>query len=473
MDMEKGDFEASGASGTGQKKGDLDALLGTYVKSSSTTDFKGKISGGEKWTYAASVIERYALQAQARVAMLWAFMRIPVNERPKRSHPVCRCRRWLRPSVDDRSKLVKPAIYKHCATGKAFYGGLEICGRGFACPVCSPKISEKRAAEVRKAVSQWVASGGVCLFVTTTFPHYKKDSLSSLMASFKAAMVRFRSGRQFDGFKKEIGFVGLIRALETTWGDVNGFHPHGHEIWFCRFAVLADLMELKSKIFKFWSRAVVASGLSAPSYDRGVTVKIAETEDQCQDRLAEYMAKTGLEVDEFAPVWGVDDEMVKAHSKNGKPGRFTPFDFLRQQYNPENSDNLKKHYLSLFIEFVEGFKGFAQVFWSPGLKAKFDLEDITDEKAAQEGEEPSIHLTNIEPSIWAFVIGVKDHRAELINKATEGGLCAVFAYFDELLDRYYLEHHSDDFERLSHDAQYLLALPDSAFISSKKDSNHV
>lgn len=471
------------------------AFLGTYAESSPTPQKRDK-KEGEKWDQAAVLKERYALQAVARKAMFEAFYRVPKEERPKHPHRVVECRRSLRPVPEEKGKFFKPAIFRHKATGNTFYAGHQICASGRACPLCAGKIGETRAEEIRKAVYQWVQDGGICLFVTPTFPHYAKDSLQVLVESFQGALKRFRKGASFDRLKEALGYVGIIRSLETTWGEANGWHPHSHEIWFCRpeeglreRLLLAakesrqhwietgkkistgELLALKHKLYEKWRAAVVASGLSEPSFERGLHIEVAETEEECRSRLAEYMAKTGLEFDESQPVWGVDDELVKVHSKRGKPGRFTPFDFLREQYNPENDKTRKVRYRQLFAEFVEEFKGMAQVYWSPGLKARFDLKEISDEDAAEESKEPSTLLTEIAPPIWAFVIGIEDYRAQLLVEAKEKGALGVREYLSSLLDQYYLIHYESDFEHLSHDARYLLALPESSFVSTSGNSS--
>jgi hypothetical protein len=447
-----------------------DPNLGIYAESSPPL-INQSLTKGEKWDWEASLVERYALQSVAREAMLEAFYRIPEGDRPKRAHKVTMCRRWLRPSAQNPSRLVKPAIFRHRDTGNTFYAGHQICASGRACPLCSAKIGEGRAKEIRAAVRQWVHDGGICLFVTLTVPHYVTDSLADLLGGFQEALKRFRKGASFDRLKAALGYEGLIRALETTWGQENGWHPHSHEIWFVRPGEGFDLDALRVKLYERWKASVLAAGLPEPSFRRGLDIKIAETEEQTRERLAEYMAKTGLKVDENAPVWGVDDELVKVHSKRGKPGRYTPFDFLREQYNPETDDAAKARFRRLFAEFVEEFRGVAQVYWSPGLKARFDLEEVSDEQHAQEGEEPSSHLSDVHPHVWAFVIGVKDHRAELLKNAKEGGWPCARAYLDDLLGRYYLDHFQDDFDRLSADARYLLSLPEDSFVSISGDTS--
>lgn len=435
-----------------------------------------------KWDSDAQLGERFALQFQARKAMLEHHYSLPESER-KKPHRVCNCRRDLRPTVVDEVagkkvyEMSKPEIFRHKKTGNTFFGGLQVCASVYACPVDAPKISEERGAEIRKAVTTHVQSGGVCLFVTLTFPHYRSDSLSSSVTALKDSLKRFRKGKAYDSIMADLGYSGLIRSVEVTWGDENGWHPHCHEIWFVSpdfiksakatlglddshvFSVdaLTALCEshLKPDLFDKWKRAVVASGLSAPSYERGMVIKACETEEQLQDRLADYLVKTGLEK---AP-WGVDDELTKLHSKRGKPGRFTPFDFLRQQYNVELSKGDKFRFRCLFAEFVTSFKGTAKIYWSPGLKAKFKIADLSDEQIAEEQTENAESEYTVPRPLWVSVIGFKDHRAALLLKIKNEGVQAAKAYISSLLDLYFgedLELYAQAYDLLPPNLQYIL-----------------
>lgn len=471
-----------------------DPTLGNYAESSSPPVREGK-NRSSAWSKADANVERYCLQSMARMAMLEHHYRQPKDDRPKRAHKVCACRRELRPIPGMQGKLYRPAIFQHKETGGTFYGGHIICASPRACPLCALKVGEERAQEIRTAVDAWMASGGLVLFVTPTFPHYAKDSLSDLLASFKSALSAFRGGKSAQKIRKELGYFGLIRALETTWGEKNGWHPHSHELWFIRpsddlkaslidsakrsrqhyintgkretFGVIPHLQE---KLWNLWFRACIKSGLSAPSHQHGIRVEMAESEEQTRSRLSEYLAKSGLDLDPSAPVWGSDDELVRVHSKRGKPERYTPFDFLREQFNPESTKQQKARFRELFAEFVEGYRGMAAVFWSRGLKAQFKIAEVSDQEAAEKLEEPSFRIADINAHRWAFVIGIHDHRAQLLNHAAESGISGVNAFLDELLQRYYLDHCTDNFSRLAPDARYVLSLPIDAFRPFINDS---
>ncbi|MGM9117332.1 hypothetical protein ACTFF4_05615, partial [Campylobacter jejuni] len=83
------------------------------------------------------------------------------------------------------------------------------------------------------------------------------DDLKALVGDSKrshglrAALRRFRQSRTYRHFKEDTGITGLIRNLEVTYGDANGWHPHVHELWFLprRFSDRA-IARLKSQLFQ-------------------------------------------------------------------------------------------------------------------------------------------------------------------------------------------------------------------------------
>jgi hypothetical protein len=435
------------------------SALGNYAESSSLVDSKGKKVLASGWDADARTVEKYAMQTQARKALLNAHYSKLEENRPSKAHRVCNCRRDLRPiyaglgaNRKRQYEMSKPEIYKHADTGATFYGGTVLCGSPYACPVCASKINEIRATEIRKAVSEWVNSGGVCLFVTLTFPHSRFDTFEDLMTLFtKKALKHFRGGKTYQDIKEDLGFKGLIRSTETTWGEANGWHPHSHEIWFVKpdlfkqdeslnvpFSKMGNslkefiLTPIKTRLFNKWRSSCVAAGLEAPSYERGLNVKIAETEEELQARLAEYLTKTGMEK---AP-WGVDDELVRHNVKKGKEGRFTPFDFLRNQFDDTYTKDQRNRFLKLFAEYVEGFKGVAKIFWSHGLKGYFKINDITDEQAAEEKTQKAKLELTIPPATWVFVYSINDHRAELLLKVKNEGVLVAKKWLKGLLQHY-------------------------------------
>lgn len=406
------------------------APLGKYAECSSArvpSSFEVDSATGEirreGWSHSSALVERYALQSQARRAMLEVHRRDGVEGR---AHKVTRCRRWLRP----RGKFAPTyaEVHRHHDTGRTFFSGTEICASASACPVCSAKIAERRAEEVQAAVDAWIAQGGICLFVTLTVPHTAQDSITAMVQGFRRGLELFRGGRGGKAINDALGRVGVIRALEVTWGAVNGWHPHSHEIWFCRPSVVPV-----EAIISRWLDSAQAAGFQRPSVAHGVTIKRAESTEEAAARLAEYLAKLGKgDSKDSRPLWGAADELVRAHSKRGRYRRFTPWDFLRAQFDPETSTMARGRYRELFGEYVQAFKGVALLFWSRGLKARFAIAEKTEAETAEESREETDSLARIEADQWECLFVRADHRPTVLLLAQFGGADAVRRFISSL-----------------------------------------
>lgn len=378
-----------------------------------TIDQKTGEIRGLGWSWSGALVERYAMQSQARRALLEAWRAAGGQGR---AHKVTRCRRWLRPRGGGPLAPVYAEVYRDRTTRRAHYGGTDICGSPWACPVCSAKIAERRAVEVRAAVDQWIASGGLCLFVTLTVPHTGADRLSPMIQRFRRALDLYRSGRAALAIRQVLGYVGLIRALENTWGQVNGWHPHSHEIWFCR----PESIPLDALVAR-WQDSAQAAGFERPSSAHGFRLDVVQDSASAAVRLAEYLAKAGREPESQRRAWDAADELTRAHSKRGRLRRYTPWDFLRGQFDQGVPVAERIRQRELFAEYVQAFKGLAQLFWSRGLKSRFDLVDLSDEHLAEESREPADMLARLEPEQWDLLFRGDDHRATLLVLAQVGG----------------------------------------------------
>lgn len=323
--------------------------------------------------------ERYAMQSVARKAL--------PHER------VSKCLRL----VNNRSNV---EVWKHTKMQKAFYNGLLVCGSVWNCPICAAKISEKRRLELKQAFNAYKAEDGHMAFLTLTFSHSKFDSLQDILNKFLKASKRFKSGRAYQDIKKQMGIEGTIKALEVTYSDNNGFHPHSHEIIFYKNECNFD--EVKKMLWIMWKNACEAVGLSA-NEQYGLTLQSGEDAN-------EYLSKFGR------GNWSLEQEMTKAHIKKGKnESSLTPFDFLKYYLESE-----EKKYLRLFQEYAMVFKGRRQLVWSKGLKKRFAIEDKTDEEVAKERTEEADLLGLIDYKDWKIILKY-DLRSELLNTIEQYG----------------------------------------------------
>mgnify|MGYP000131855471 CR=1 FL=1 len=300
------------------------------------------------------------------------------------------------------------AMHKSKEHGSCSYSGLQTCGSVWSCPVCAAKITTRRRNEVRTAMEQHLEQGGQLYFITYTFPHTNSQSLNELNGLFSEALRVFRASYEYKKFKKMVGYDGLIRALEVTFGFANGWHPHTHEVVFASRKV--SFRNIKNTLFKAWKNACVKAGLPAPSYRRGLDVKGG-------DKAAEYVTKYG-------------NELTMAHVKKARGDRFTPFDLLRN-YMHEND----KQVGAKFVEFAEAMKGKRQLFWTKGLKSRFGIDDMDDEQLAAKIEDDTLMLGKIPFDKWRAVIRY-NARATLLILGQKHGFEKVEQVIDDLYMTY-------------------------------------
>ena len=306
-------------------------------------------------------------------------------------------------------------IWQSAEHGTAFYGGLQTCGSVWACPVCAAKIAERRRAELQSAMALHKASGGCVNLLTLTTPHQKTDRLADLLDMQAKALHRFWRDRAVVAVFKEMGTVGHVRAVETTHGrkseSNNGWHPHYHCLIFGGVGVdlkrfdASQLRDWRVRLYLRWAACCVKSGLGEPSFDHGLRLDGGE-------KAGNYVVK-----------WGLEDEMTKGHTKKALHGE-TPFDFLRAYL----ADPTDRQAAALFKEFAETFKGRRQLSWSKGLKARFAIEDATDDDLSNRPQDAAILLGLVTPEQWADVLRV-DGRATVLEISASGGWDRLQRYF--------------------------------------------
>lgn len=317
------------------------------------------------------------------------------------------------------------AVMYSASMKKAHFGGLMVCGSVWTCPPCAAKVSERRKNEVVQATDLHKAQGGGLYMVTLTTSHKRSDDLGDWLARFSDARARMRRQRAYRDLVQRMGHVGNIRALEVTYGDSNGWHPHEHGLWLTD-KPLSDtrLRQLRSELFALWRRACLAAGLPLPNRARGVNVIVMES-------AAEYIAKFGRE-----PRWGVGSEMVKQHSKVGQAKSLSPFDLLRL-YQEGSTDGSHKRFGALFVIFAKAFFGKRQIIWSDGLKELFGIKQASDEEIAEQEADDAAELVRITATQWRCVLHQKaDVRQILLERAESGGHDAVVAYLSQLMETF-------------------------------------
>jgi len=285
------------------------------------------------------------------------------------------------------------------------FQGLQTCALSWLCPVCSPKIAERRAREIESAMAICKAQGGQVLMPTFTAPHQRKDALVETLDRIKKALRSMGQSRRYRQLQDRLSVAGRITATEITHGEAHGWHPHFHELWFFDRAGV-DLVALEAELFTMWRAACLKFGLGAPSRKHGVVV-------QHGSRAAQYVSKMG------AKEWGLADEISKASSKAGRGGSRSAWQLLDCMLDPEATPAHQKRAAALFSEYAEATKGRRQLAWSPGLKNRYAIPEMDDEELCAKAEEDAILIAQIPLDAWR-AIRLQKMQPHILNAAQYG-----------------------------------------------------
>lgn len=358
----------------------------------------GEILGGEvAFDPMVKRVERFMLQSVVRVLM--------------GSSRTAKCLRWRQ--VNRQVEVWRSHEYR-----TAMYAGLQTCGSVWACPVCAAKIAERRRVEIIGAMTAHKAAGGTVCMLTLTAPHQRADAIGDLLPKHAQALRSFWSLKAVRVVLAEMGVIGQIRAAEVTHGRRsefnNGWHPHHHILLFAGACVDlvafggAYLKDWSARLYVQWAKCCESAGLGLPTYLHGLKLDDGT-------KAASYVSK-----------WGLEDEMTKGHTKKASKGE-TPFDFLRSVL----ADAGDKQGGRLFVEFAEAFKGKRQLTWSPGLKARFGVGEVTDEELSAKLDDCARMLGTITVQQWRDVLRVEG-RGLVLQLAAAGGWEAVERYLSEI-----------------------------------------
>jgi hypothetical protein len=304
---------------------------------------------------------------------------------------------------------IADAVTVHVKDGRAHFSGIETCGSIWTCPVCATKISAKRRLEVGTAITGHWGAGGEVYMMAFTAAHYRGQGLKSLKGRITRAWSKLKAGAPWKRIKERFGLSGDIRALEVTWTTANGWHPHIHVLLFIdRRLSDVDRIKLQAWLFGRWNAIVMREG-APPCNHRLFRLERCAT----PEAAGEYVAK-----------WGAEYEMTHLHSKRAKGGGMSPWDML--DLIGRGGDHARR----LFREFADAMKGARHLTWSQGLKARYGVDEVTDEEAAEEDGAAPIALTVAGKDF--DVIHHKGRAVSILEAAEEGGQPAVIALVEAL-----------------------------------------
>ncbi len=327
-------------------------------------------------------------------------------------------------------------VWHQPRTKSGTVSGTQTCGSVWGCPVCAAKIAERRCQEVAGAIAAHRAAGGVVLAVALTFRHERGDVLADILGRFLAAVRAMQSGAPWVRFRERWSVLGVVRSTECTWGMANGYHPHAHMLFFLepprtldmatgeRVPVadwLPDVAGFRGQLLQRWQAVADRFGFTMEEV-RGVVVQ--STADFDAKVIAGYVAKYGHEPEQRR--WSAAHEVVKGHTKRGKPGRLTPWDFLRR-YVAADTVEARSAWAARWREYVAAFAGVAQLRWSPKLREWLGLEaERSDAEVAAEQAEDGVLLARLYLDQWRAVWRV-GKVLDLLQAAAMGDAVAVWA----------------------------------------------
>lgn len=387
-------------------------------------------------TYDPRVVraERYMLLAAARGVLYTEGLRQQLQHANK-IHATTKCR-YITRNQDVR-------VMQSMEHGNAFYADLVTCGSVWSCPVCSALIQERRRVELERAINWAYENDLQPVMVTITSPHKSWHTMKELLVQQADALAMLRKGAAYDRFKDRIGYQGMIRALETKYGE-NGWHNHTHELMFVSSSAIADsrsdeglaveakargcdvedlrgLPDIKTEILKRWEVACRKVGLLDDSKVEAFRQHAVDVKGWCS--ASDYLAKQ-----DDARHWGIDREMAKANNKTRTGGRkgVHPFALLADAAEGDVQAGYR------FVEYSLAIRGRAQLFWSRGLKAKVGVDEKTDEELAEEDRDTAFCLGRLEAADWQVIRATPGAMSALLDTVEAGGWPAVKAYLSEL-----------------------------------------
>lgn len=329
-----------------------------------------------------SRLDKFKLQREAS-RLLWS------HRKNKNQHRTCKCNR-VRIDTDVK-------VFKGDDSGAAHYAGLMQCGSVWTCPICAPKINEKKSAEMRNAFLKALSSGHNVELFTFTFPHYKQQSLKSNLDKLSKARQDFWRSSTMKLFRSQ-GYIGRIDSFEITHGS-NGWHPHIHAIVFTS----VDLSFMHSSLLVEWQKQLVKHGLAVNSQSglqRSLDIRDGS-------KAGDYICKFGSDGDSKLTSngnvvnWDIADEVTRSHAKKGRSGSLTPFDFLRLSSSKSLPKLERAKYPPLFREYAKALKGKSQVRWSRGLRDFYQLgEELTDQELVEAKTETARCVAIIDSVEW-------------------------------------------------------------------------
>jgi len=319
---------------------------------------------------------------------------------------------------------LKDTVEVHKVSGgkRAVYRNLQTCGSIWHCPVCASRITEQRRIELSHSLAKWE---GTMVMITYTLAHNQRMELSDVLESIKYAYQATKSGKVYQGIKRDFWIAGSVRALEVTYG-ANGWHVHIHEVCFIDkrdsrnnpvSLSEAQTSDLQNRTFNSWRNALKRRN-KATNSAYGVHVTNAD------NSVAEYVAKYGREPIESH--WDITHELTKQVTKRAIGQNVTPLELLAEFAE----GNVKSG--NLWLQYARCFKGSKQLVWSTGIRKLLKLTPEETDQQLSETVPPEFEpFIEIERRDWIAIRSLK-RRGDVLQFASEHSADETRDYIAEL-----------------------------------------
>lgn len=340
-----------------------------------------------------NIIDKFKNQRLS--AQIINFNQNPQNHKEMfpRVHHCCRTFQNLSSMVD---------LWKKPGSEYAFSTGLQTCGSPWVCPVCGTKISEYRKNELSQLIELALKAGKHIYMLTTTLPHYAHENCQIVLDKFTESTRKMKyqkplktspSFMPWGSLIKEYQLQGYVITKEVLFGK-NGWHIHSHGL-FIFDEKINNQLEARERFFEVWLKACDLTFQIADYPDHVFrafikrSIRLDYLTGDAKKIISEYMTKSGIvKKEKELEDWKMEHEMTKGHLKKSESDSLTPFGMLDKIRSIENSHDPESIFLKKkYYEYTEAFKGTSFVRWSPGLRDKYGIKNITDEEIVKDENE--------------------------------------------------------------------------------------
>jgi hypothetical protein len=309
---------------------------------------------------------------------------------------------------------VKPFIevlYSAHRARASYGGGLMKCGNVHSCPVCKARVTEQDRHELEHI--DFASLKLRVMLVTLTLSHVQKDTYDDVRRKLEFANRRMRSGRTWQEFKKEFGYIGSITSTEDNYNLLNGWHVHKHILFVLRDdGSKLDAEHAADVIRGMYLPALQAAGGWATA-EHGVNVVVGDNASV----VAQYIAKWGHEPKDKR--WTAQAEVTKSPAKAGRTGESLTVDQLLDVY--AEGGKLAKLAGAKFIEHARGTRRKNRLVYSPGLRSKLLLgKQIPDTERAKAYDDDKRLLALLRREHWKIIDAAGLQGWVIIDAARSG-----------------------------------------------------